>query len=133
MTICPRCNTTYAQGDTCSACGIALQNLDKVKRRGWVALFAGAFIVLLMGGVWVWVDRLLAGDAWQRDAATGAFAGRINVAFALVVVSGVIGIANGWMQASSGRRSLALSLAVIAVFAAAVFIAAGASALYNPS
>ncbi len=105
-----------------------------MKRRGWVALAAGAFIVFMMGGVWIWVDRLLAGSgAWQRDAAAAQFSGRLNVAFALVVVSGVLGVVNGWKQATSGRRSLALSLAIIGVFAVAIFIAASASALYNPS
>jgi len=111
-----------------------LEDLAKVKRRGWISLAAGAFIVLFMGGVWIWVDRLLAGSgAWQRDAATAAFSGRINVAFALVVVSGVLGVVNGWLQASSGRRSIALSLAIVAVFAIAIFVAASASAVYNPS
>jgi hypothetical protein len=49
------------------------------------------------------------------------------VAFALVILAGLLGIASGWLMARSGRRNRILIYTLVAVFAAAIFIAAGAS------
>jgi MFS family permease len=131
--ICTRCNALRSGGDRCATCGARLQTLSRAKFRGRLALCAGAFLVIFMGSIWIWVDRLFAtrGIA-QNDPGAAQFLGKINVAFALVVVAGVLGIANGWVMARSGRRNLALIVGLVVAFAAAVFIAAGASNGYRP-
>ncbi len=101
------------------------------QRRGWIALGSGVFLVVFMGAVAVWVDRLLtANGLLQRDATAAQFFGRINVAFALVILSGVLGIFNGWSMARGGRRNNVLVLALVAAFVAALFVACSASSMY---
>ncbi len=131
--ICTRCNALRAGDDRCATCGARLQTLSSAKFRGWLALGAGAFLVVFMVSIWIWIDRLFAtrGIA-QSDVGAAQFLGKINVAFALVVVSGVLGIVNGWIMAHSGRRNLALIVGLVVAFAAAVFLAAGASSGYRP-
>ncbi|HEY6327532.1 MAG TPA: hypothetical protein VIW73_13590 [Candidatus Cybelea sp.] len=102
------------------------------QRRGWVALGSGAFLVVFMAAIAVWVDRLLtANGLLQRDATAAQFFGRINVAFALVIVAGVLGIFNGWSMAHTGRRNNLLVLALLVVFVAALFVAWSASNMYR--
>lgn len=102
-----------------------------IQRRGWVALGSGVFLVVFMGAVAVWVDRLLtANGLLQRDPTAAQFFGRINVAFALVIVAGVLGILNGWSMAHAGRRNNLVLLALVVVFVAALFVACSASKMY---
>lgn len=101
------------------------------RRRGWVAFGSGVFLVIFMGIVAIWVDRLLSANGLlQRDATAAQFAGRINVAFALVIVAGILGIINGWMMAHSGRRNNVLVVGLLIVFVAALFVACSASRMY---
>lgn len=103
------------------------------KLRGWLALGAGAFLVVFMSAIWIWIDRLFAARGIaQSDPGAAQFLGKINVAFALVVVAGVLGIANGWIMAHSGRRNVALIVGLVVAFAAGVFLAAAASSGYRP-
>ncbi|MGC1379712.1 MAG: hypothetical protein WA814_01670 [Candidatus Baltobacteraceae bacterium] len=132
--ICTRCNQLSNETDRCSKCGTKLTTLESAQRRGWWAFGAGVFLVVFMGGVWIWVDRLLvASGALERDPGTAAFLGKMNVAFALVVLAGVLGTINGWMQAHSGRRNYVLILGLVVAFVAALFIAGSASNAYHPS
>jgi hypothetical protein len=126
--ICLRCNQVRSGSDTCSTCRARLHSLDAAKRRGWVALSAGAFMVIFMGAIWIWVDRMMAAQGISAaDVTTAKFLGRIHLAFALVILAGLLGIASGWLMAQTGRRNRILIYTLVAVFAAAVFIAAGAS------
>jgi MFS family permease len=101
------------------------------QRRGWVALGSGAFLVVFMGAIAIWVDRLLtANGLLQHDPTAAQFFGRINVAFALVILAGVLGIFNGWSMAHTGRRNNLLVLALVVVFVAALFVAWSASRMY---
>lgn len=97
-----------------------------MKRRGWVAFGAGLFLVLFAAAIWFWVDRLLGANGAQ-DPAAAQLAGRLNVAFGLLVVSGVLGTINGWIMAHTGRRNTALIVAMVLVFVSALFIAYNAS------
>jgi len=101
------------------------------QRRGWIALGSGVFLVVFMGAVAVWVDGLLtAHGLLQRDPKAAQFFGRINVAFALVIVAGVLGIFNGWSMAHAGRRNNLLVIGLVVVFVAALFVACSASNMY---
>ena len=103
------------------------------KLRGRLAMGAGAFLVVFIAAIWIWIDRLFAtrGIA-ASDPGAAQFLGKINVAFALVVVAGVLGVLNGWVMARSGRRNVALIVGLVVAFAAAVFLAAVASSGYRP-
>ncbi len=103
----------------------------KQPRRGWVALGSGVFLMVFMAAIAVWVDRLLtANGLLQRDPKAAQFFGRINVAFALVILTGILGTFNGWSMINTGRRNNVLVLALIAVFVAALFVACSASNMY---
>jgi hypothetical protein len=102
--------------------------MQSAKLRGWLAFAAGAFLVLFIAAIWLWIDRQFAArDIVASDPAAARYLGKIHVAFALVVVAGVLGAINGWIMVRSGRRNLALVVALVVAFAAAVFVAAGAS------
>ena len=102
-----------------------MATLQSRQRRGWVAFGAGVFLVVLAAGIWIWVDVLLAVGA-QHDSAEATFLGKLNVAFGLIVVAGVLGTINGWSMAKSGRRNVALIFGMIVCFAAGLVVAVGA-------
>ncbi len=87
---------------------------------------------MFVGAIAIWVDRLLsASGLLQGDAATAQFTGRINVAFALLILGGVLGVANGWRMAHSGRRNRVLIFGLVIVFVSALFVACSASNAYR--
>lgn len=101
------------------------------QRRGWVALGSGVFLVVFIAAVAIWVDRILSANGLlQRDAKAAQFAGRINVAFALVILAGLLAIVNGWTMARSGRRNNVLVFGLVIAFVAALFVAWSASSMY---
>jgi hypothetical protein len=131
--ICARCNKASDEHDRCSTCGTPLKTLASQQRRGWLAFGAGAFLAIFIAAIGTWVDRLFtASGAPQRDAAAAQFLGRLNVVFALVVIAGLLGCANGWLMVRSGRRNFPLMLGMVAVFAAALFLGFTASNGYHP-
>lgn len=131
--ICPRCNKRRNDAGRCSTCGTQLKTLASQQRRGWIALGAGAFLALFMAGIWVWIDRLFAGNGIAlRDPAAAQFLARMNVVCALVVLSGLFGVASGWVMARTGRRNYPLMVAMLLVFVAALFLGFTASNGYQP-
>jgi hypothetical protein len=84
--------------------------------------------VIFVSAIWIWVDRLMAP---QSTAAAAHFTGRLNLAFALIVLSGALGMINGWSQAHSGRTNRAIVFGILVVFAIALFLAYAASNAYN--
>lgn len=130
--ICTRCNRPSNDAERCAKCGTRLKTFESQKSRGWLALGAALFLALFMGAIWIWIDRLFAANG-VSDPAALTYLGRINVAFALVVVSGILGTINGWMMAHSGRRNTPLIVALLACFIAALFIAGSASSSYHPA
>jgi hypothetical protein len=96
------------------------------QRRGWISFGAGVFLMALVVGISIWIDFLLAGAA-QRESATAAFLGKLNVAFGLIFIAALLGTINGWRTAKSGRRSIALIFVMVVCFIAGFFVAFGAS------
>ena len=96
------------------------------QRRGWISFGAGVFLIVLVSGIWVWVDVLLTGTA-QRDSVEGTFLGKLNVAFGLMLLAGALGTIQGWRMAKSGRRNVVLILAMVVCFIAGLIVAVGAS------
>lgn len=103
------------------------------QRRGWVALAAAAFLTVFVAGVWTWIDRLFAAQGGAASGAEARFFGRINVAFGLLLLVGIMGVVNGWLMARSGRRNLVLVIALIVTAIAAFFVAFTATNGYQPS
>lgn len=107
--------------------------LESQRRRGWRALYAGVLLVILMCGAALWIDRLFLGNSSTvANQSAMQFLGKLNVAFALVVVAAMLGIANGWIMARTGQRNKALVWVLVVVFLAAVFTAFGAIDAYHP-
>ncbi len=132
--VCTRCNQLSNESERCARCDGKLTTLESAKRRGWWAFGAGVFLAIFMGGVWLWVDRLLSqAGVLERDPSAAAFMGKMNVAFALVVIAGLLGTANGWLQARTGRRNYVLVLLLVIAFVSALIIAGTASSAYHPS
>jgi len=98
-----------------------------MKRRGLIALFAGSFIVVLVGVLWIWIDRLVVGGTAVADPSDLQVLGKLNVAFPLILVAGILVIANGWVMLRTGKSNRALAWAVIIVFLVGVFLGFGAS------
>ena len=130
--VCTRCNKLTNDVDKCSTCGTRLKALQSQERRGWVAVWTGAFVVVVMAAVWIWVDVLLAANG-QSDPATAKFVGRLNVAFAFVVIAGVLGVINGWLTAHSGRRNTWLLIGLVVAFVSGLFVACSATGGYQGS
>lgn len=103
-----------------------MATLQSQQRRGWVAFGAGVFMIVLVIGIWIWVDVLLAGGA-QHDPTEATFLGKLNAAFGLLLVAGILGTLHGWRMAKSGRRNVALILLMVVCFAAGLIVAVGAS------
>jgi magnesium-transporting ATPase (P-type) len=119
--VCSRCNKVSGDLDKCATCGLRTQSLESAQRRGWVALGAGAFLILFVSAIWIWLERLLA--AQIGDAGATQLGARLNVAFALMILAGALGIANGWIMARSGLRNRPLIYGLVLLFAAALLVA----------
>jgi len=102
-----------------------------VKTRGWVAFGAGVFLIGFAAAIWMWVDRLLLTSNGLQDPAGAQLAGRLNVAFGLLVVSGILGTINGWIMAQTGKRNTGLIVAMVLSFAVALFVAYNASRFHG--
>ncbi len=130
--ICTRCRRPGGEAESCPTCGTRLKTLQGEQRRGWVAFGAGLFLIGVMIPIWIWVDVLVARNGLaQRDVATAQYEGRINVAFALVVVAGVLGTINGWLMTRTGFRSRALVFGLVIVVISALVVAYSASSGYR--
>ena len=131
--VCVRCNKLRSDGDRCSVCDMPLKPIASQQRRGWIAFGAGVFLVVLIAGLWIWVDRLfIASGAPARDPAAAQFIARINVVFGLVLVAGLLGAANGWIMARSGLRNFPLMVGMLVVFVGALILGFMASNGYQP-
>jgi hypothetical protein len=93
------------------------------KRRGWTALVAGVFIILLMGGCWAYVAWLLASHGMPQNTADAQFIGRTYAAFGLVILSGILGTINGALMIRTGTRNRPLTFATVVTFVAALLLA----------
>lgn len=113
------------------------QKVGLVKRAGRRALIAGIIIIVMMVGVWIWVDSIFAGNSSAlANPSAMQFLGKLNVSFALLVVAGVLGVVNGRFMLRTGQRNIPLIIAILVVFAIAIFtswFAVDAYQAANPS
>ena len=98
-------------------------DIERGKARGWVTLTAGGFIIVLISGIWLFIRRAFAdGHLTVSTRDTATFLGQTFVAFALIFLCGVLGIANGVMQLRTGRRSVILNGAIIVLVGSALVV-----------
>jgi hypothetical protein len=95
--------------------------LRSMKARGWVALVAGVFLVVLMGGIWIYLANAIADHRMTMNTpGSRAFMGQVFVAFALLIASGFVGIASGIHQIRTGTRNRALLVVMVLLVLSAV-------------
>ncbi len=110
---CWRCNKPVTGIGNCPKCGASLHTLAFMKRLGWIAVVAGAFVVILIVAIGIYIALQ---SAILCDLATrGKFIGRIYVAFDLIVVCGLLAIVDGIWQLRSGGPIGAQGLDILAV------------------
>ena len=104
-------------------------------RRGWVAIVAGVFIVILLTWIWIFIAHAAAtpGGILCNDAARDRFLGQIYVSFAMIIACGLLAIVSGIRMVRTGRTSWPFGVALIVLFIAACFIAANGTAACGPS
>jgi len=114
---------------------LSLSNRGPFSRgRGWIAIVAGAFIVILLAWVWIYIARqaTVPGAILCDTATRGQFLGRIYVAFALIVACGLLAIGSGVRIVRTGRTSWIVSVALASLFIAACIVGANGAAACNP-
>jgi amino acid transporter len=91
------------------------------RAQAWVALVAGVFIVVLMSGTWFFVAKVVAeNQIASHNPDDARFLGQVFTAFALILVTGFLGIANAIGQLRTGRRNRILTIAMFVMFLAAL-------------
>jgi len=106
-----------------------------MKFQSWVAIVAGAFVVVLMVAIWIYIARqsTVPGAILCDLATRGQFLSRIYVAFALLVLCGLLAIVIGIWQLGSGRTNWRFGVAIFVLFIAACIVGANGAAACNPS
>ncbi len=92
-----------------------------LRRRGWVAVGAGIFIVVMMIGLWIF----LAGIAPSMDITpmqAAAFFGDLHVGFVLLAVCGILGIFNGMHMVRANRINPVLTIGALLIAGAAMYV-----------
>ena len=91
-----------------------------MKARGYVSVIAGAFIALLMSAVWAFVWLQTATHSMNGGSEENAvFFGRVYFGFAIIIVCGFLGVANGVWMIQKGKPNRALIISIVVLFIAA--------------
>jgi hypothetical protein len=94
-----------------------------MKARGYVSMIAGAFIAALMSAVWifVWFQTTMHSTNGGTEE-NAAFFGRVYFGFAMIVVCGFLGIANGIWMIQQGKPNRAYIFSIVILFIAACIV-----------
>jgi hypothetical protein len=124
----PLCGITVEGSETkCPKCGWAMRGTRSIRRRGWVLLTCGLFLVLFMGWIaWSLLPTLLRpGVEYEHGSFTGTRdqARMILGLFGVVILFGAFGTVNALYMIATGRQSrvfviVTLLLAALVVGAA---------------
>jgi hypothetical protein len=108
--VCKRCGTeTLDPAKRCASCGGAVVAAKTMRRLGWVLVGLGAFLVLFMGAITIFVAQLV----FQTNApgVHGGFTGGPEMEFfmfgifALVLLFGLTSVVSGLLQVRNGRAN----------------------------
>jgi hypothetical protein len=95
----------------------SVASLVMIKVRGWVALIAGIFLVVIMTCIWVFIASHVA-----SGTASLPTAGQLYIGFALIIGGGFLAIASGVWTLWKGRPNLPVGIVMIVLFVAAFFV-----------
>jgi hypothetical protein len=103
-----------------------LNDPNKARRQGVVAVFAGIFLIVVVLGVGLFLAASIGEHRVDvSDQDTGSLFGRTFVTLALFAVAGVAGIANGVVLIRTGARNQTVFWvfvgAAIAAFGSLIF------------
>jgi hypothetical protein len=88
-----------------------------IKVRGWIALIAGIFLVVIMTCIWLFIASHVAAGTANLPTA-----GQLYIGFALIIGGGFLAIANGGSMLWKGHPNLAVAIVMIILFVAAYFV-----------
>ena len=95
----------------------SVASLVMIKVRGWVALIAGIFLVVIVTGIWLFIAAHVASGTANLPTA-----GQLYIGFALIIGGGFLAIANGTWMLWKGRPNLPVGIVMIVLFVAAFFV-----------
>ena len=125
---CAKCSFETSESlSRCPNCGGRLQSARKVRILGWMLLVIGAFLVISMGALGLYLGRLISqtGDSTSTSRFTG---GPQDVAlivgvFGLVISFGIASMAGGIWQIVYGKPNRKLMVAMFLVAGILIVIA----------
>jgi hypothetical protein len=100
-----------------------------VRVRGWMAVVIGAFLVIMMAWLAMWMSNQSAHGNILCDAAEkGLFLARVYTAFALIAACGLMSAASGIVLVRTGRTNWRVAVAMVVLFLAACYFGASGAA-----
>lgn len=125
---CAKCSFETSENLTrCPNCGGRLQSAKKVRVLGWLLLVIGAFLVIFMGALGIYLGQII--TQTDQSASTTRFTGGPNdvalivAVFGLVISFGLASMAGGIWQIVYGKPNRKLMVAMFLVAGILVVIA----------
>lgn len=104
------------------------------KARGYVAIGAGVFLIVLMAGLYLFFGNLASNGSMDLPkGAAAAFFGQLDFGFALLAVAGVVGIGNGLWIVRRQKINVALTILGLLFAASAIGCIWQASKILPPA
>jgi hypothetical protein len=126
--VCKRCGQeTYDPAKRCASCGGAVIAAKTMRMLGWVLVGLGAFLVLFMGAITIFVAQLVSQSS--EPGVHGGFTGGAEMEFfmfgifALVILFGLTSLVSGLLQVRNGRSNRKLMFLMLGL--GVVFIIIG--------
>lgn len=125
---CAKCSfETNESLTSCPNCGGRLQSAQKVRILGWVLLLIGAFLVIFMGTLGLYLGSIISqtGESTSTTRFTGGpeDVALIVAVFGLVISFGIASMAGGIWQIVYGKPNRKLMVAMFLVAGILVVIA----------
>lgn len=116
----PACGITVEGGfKQCPECGWAMRSPRNIRVRGWVLVVIGLFLTLFMGAIAWYVAPMMLHPGKEIDGTT--FTGKPGDAefafaiFGLVILFGLLSVANGAWMIVKGRQNRAFVIGSLAI------------------
>lgn len=118
---CPKCDYQTTEAVTfCQQCGGRMQTSTRIRKLGWLAVIAGAFLVVMMICIIIW--EFSPNTRFIGTAAMARFAIAIE---SVIVIFGVTSIFAGAWQIRHGKRNKTLSYITIGLAVVLIVLAVG--------
>ena len=121
FTSCPKCDYHTTEAVTfCQQCGGKMLSSSKVRKLGWLAVIAGAFLVVMMTFIVIW--ELSPHTLFTGTREMARFAIAIE---SVIVIFGVTAIFAGVWQIKHGKRNKTLTYITLGLAAVLIMLAVG--------